>query len=99
MKGIVINMNNYTFYEPTLYIRPPAPPPNIIPKYCPCLKGTGANFIRQHLKLYIYVWTTHKEAFWMYPVRIRGNILLGYVWKSSVWKCAQINISQIDCIF
>lgn len=82
-----------------MHAKPSTRPPNITPVYCPIMKGTGPQFIRQHIGLLVYIWTIRGNGFWFYPTGIRNGVLLGYIWKNMQYQPARLNISQIDCLY
>jgi|GEM_PF-3663422 hypothetical protein len=81
------------------YYKPPFYAFGKVPAYCPCLEGTGPEYIKQCLNMYVYVWTVSKKSFWMYPVRIENGVLYGYIQSGRMWRYARLNINQIDCIY
>lgn len=78
---------------------PTTRPPNVIPKYCRAMKGTGPNFIQQHIGFLVYIWTVSGSSFWMYPMGIRNGVLYGYIWKASHYRYSQLRVSMIDCLY
>lgn len=74
-------------------------PPVFTPAYCSVMKGTGPEFIRQYIGMFVYVWTVKGSGFWLFPVFIRANILYGYVWRRSQPRYIRLQISKIDCLF
>lgn len=76
--------------------KPPSPPPSAMPQYCPFMKNTGSEYIRQHLNYFIYVWTVYGNAFWIFPVDIVGNVMFCYAWDGTVWKYIQLDLKLID---
>jgi hypothetical protein len=83
----------------TPHYRPPFYQFRNTPAYCPCLEGTGPQYIKQCLNMYVYVWTVSKKSFWMYPVKIEKGILYGYIHNGITWRYVKLNINQIDCIY
>ena len=79
--------------------KPPSPPPCTVPQYCPFLKNTGSEDIRQYLKFLVYVWTIYRNSFWLYPVEILGDVLFAYVWDGSDWEYIKLNINLIDSLY
>lgn len=79
-------------------IRPPSPAPNLTPKYCKIAqtRELKEQFLSQHMRLYIYVWTVSRHAFWMYPLEMGGGFLVGYVWQNQSWQPIKLRLSQID---
>lgn len=87
------------YYRPM--IRPPAPAPQITPQYCKIAHNQAMQeqFLKQHLRLYIYVWTTAHNSFWMYPLELSSGVLSGYVWQKRGWQYSRLRLSQIDSFF
>lgn len=74
-------------------------PPSAVPQYCPFLRNTGKEYIRQYLNSLVYIWTIYGNSFWFYPVDIVDNDLFGYVWDGLDWKYIKININLIDSLY
>lgn len=74
-------------------------PPGFIPAYCPALKGTGPQFIKQYINLFVYIWTVRGTGFWMYVTDVNNNVLYGYVWHRSRPRHMRIAVSKIDCLY
>lgn len=87
-----------SLYNNPLY-RPPFYPMKNKPVYCPCMKGTGAEYIKQCRNMYVYVWTVSKKSFWFYPVKITDNEVYGYICNGIAWNYSKVNINEIDCIY
>lgn len=79
--------------------KPPLPPPNATPQYCPALEDFGSDYVKQYLNYFLYVWLTHGNSFWIYPVDFMGDILFCYAWDGLDWKLIRFNLSLIDCFY
>lgn len=77
-------------------MEPPYPPPDASPQYSKFLKDTGPEYIRHCLNLLVYVWTIHRNSFWMYLVDTGGNVLFGYAWDGSDWKYIRFDVDLVD---
>jgi len=79
--------------------KPTTKPPNVVPQYCPAIKGTGPSFIRQYVGFLVYVWTVDGHGFWAYPLSVQNGVLYGYIWRTTYYEYTQFNISMIDCLY
>lgn len=82
-----------------MLMKPQHKPPVFIPKYCPALRGTAKEFIKQYIGMYVYIWTVNGKGFWIYPMYIRKNRLYGYIWQHSRPRFIRLNLSKIDCLY
>lgn len=80
-------------------IPPSSPPPSQTPGYCAAVCNSGADYIPQQLLHYIYLWTASGSSFWAYPLGIRDDLLITYIWDNDAWQLAQINLSVVDSIY
>ena len=82
-----------------MYYKPRLKPPDFIPVYCRAMKGTGPQFIKQYVNLFVYVWTRGGDGFWMYVLGVNNNIIYGYVWRRLRPRYLHIPITKIDCLY
>jgi hypothetical protein len=78
---------------------PTARPPEIVPKYCRAMRGTGPEFIRQYTGFLVYIWTIYGNGFWIYSLGVDNGVLSGYLWKNSRYQYTCFNVSIIDCLY
>ena len=78
---------------------PSSPPPVQTPEYCAAVCGVGVAYIPQQMHHYIYLWTASGNSFWAYPLGIRDDLLIAYIWDNDAWQLAQINLSVVDSIY
>jgi len=64
---------------------PPSPPPNISPTSCHGFNDAIPKFLRQHMRMYIYVWMYTGQSFWMYPVSLNNERIYGHIWNGQRW--------------
>ncbi|MBP1736163.1 MAG: hypothetical protein H6Q60_44 [Oscillospiraceae bacterium] len=86
----------YPYLRPE--ILPPSPPPRLTPSYCKIAhtQPLKEQFLSQHIRLFIYVWTTAHNSFWMYPMECSNGFLAGYAWQKHGWQYVRLGINQID---
>ena len=74
-------------------------PPNVVPQYCPILKNTGPEYIRQYLNCLVYAWTIYRNSFWMFPVDFMEDVIFCYAWNGSDWNYIQFKINLMDSLY
>jgi len=79
--------------------KPLCPPPNVTPPYCRGLKGTGSQFVDQHVRHFVYIWMVSEQAFWMYPIQMSGIFVYGYIWRNTRWMFVRIPKMEIDSLY
>lgn len=78
---------------------PPSPPPPLKPYYCPNHHIATPQVLERYLGHYLYIWLYGGGSFWMFPLRMEGYFLAGYLWEGDGWRFARLPMSKIDSIY
>jgi hypothetical protein len=92
-------MSKTDFVKRKVVLFPPSPAPNTIPDGCSWCSKDDIGILEQFKFLYIYVWCSDGNSFWLYPIAILKDLIYGYVHENLKWKYTKLEINKIDRIF
>lgn len=75
---------------------PPSVPPAVIPPYCEHFKTLESISAAQFLHMFVHIWTTDNDQFWMYVTQADAAQLIGYIWQENGWYFTQVPYDTID---
>jgi len=75
---------------------PPCVPPAIVLPYCQNFTDIDADMAAQFVRMFVHIWTTQGDQFWMYATHAGDGSLSGYIWQNPGWYYTSLPYSEID---
>lgn len=77
--------------------QPRTPPPNFTPSRQITPFRVDASSIRNCLGNFTYVWMRNGDEFWMFPIQVSRNTVVGFRWNPFFgWAFLGVSLNRID---